>query len=57
MQIRQADMDDLPHTEWRCDECKAVNSCWDGDCQFCDGPEDDDDYSPAEQDSRRRLGL
>jgi hypothetical protein len=31
-------MDDLPHTEWRCEECNAVNSCLDGDCQFCDGP-------------------
>ena len=31
------DMDDLPHTEWKCEECAAVNSCLDGDCQFCDG--------------------
>lgn len=32
------DMDDLPHTEWRCEVCNAANSCLDGDCQFCDGP-------------------
>lgn len=38
MRIDQPDMDDLPHTEWKCDECGAGNSCLDGECQFCDGP-------------------
>lgn len=38
---RNADMDDLPHTFWICEECGAENSCLDGDCQYCDGPEDD----------------
>jgi hypothetical protein len=31
------DMDDLPHTEWTCEECNAVNSCLDAECQFCGG--------------------
>jgi hypothetical protein len=30
------DMDDLPHTEWQCQHCGAMNSCLDGECQFCD---------------------
>ena len=33
---RNADMDDLPHTEWKCEFCGAENSCLDGECQFCD---------------------
>lgn len=32
------DADDLPHTEWICKECHAVNSALDADCQYCDGP-------------------
>jgi hypothetical protein len=35
---QRPDMDDLPHMEWECSECNALNSCLDGDCQFCDGP-------------------
>lgn len=34
---RNADMDDLPHTEWVCEVCNAINSCLDGECQYCDG--------------------
>jgi hypothetical protein len=30
-------MDDLPHREWRCEECGAMNSMLDADCQYCDG--------------------
>jgi len=32
------DMDDIPHRNWKCEECGAINSMLDGDCQFCDGP-------------------
>jgi hypothetical protein len=35
--IQRPDVDDLPHTEWECERCHAMNSCIDGDCQFCDG--------------------
>jgi hypothetical protein len=31
------DMDDLPHTDWKCDDCGAVNSCLDAECQYCGG--------------------
>jgi hypothetical protein len=33
---QRPDQDDLPHTEWKCDQCGAMNSCLDGECQFCD---------------------
>jgi hypothetical protein len=36
MEHDRPDMDDLPHTNWTCEKCKAVNSCLDGECQFCD---------------------
>lgn len=35
---QRPDQDDLPHHEWKCDECGAVNSCLDAECQFCEGP-------------------
>ncbi len=46
---QRPDADDLPHREWKCEACGATNSMWDGDCQWCDGPEqeqalDDEDY-------------
>jgi hypothetical protein len=47
---RNADMDDLPHTEWKCEKCGAMNSCIDAECQFCDADYDEshgcepDDY-------------
>lgn len=34
---RNADEADLPHTEWKCEQCGAMNSCIDGECQFCSG--------------------
>ncbi len=30
------DSDDMPHKEWKCPHCYAVNSMWDAECQFCD---------------------
>ena len=33
------DMDDMPHREWICEHCEALNSMWDGKCQFCEGHE------------------
>ena len=38
------DADDLPHTEWECERCGAINSCLDGECQFCDPEQDRADY-------------
>jgi hypothetical protein len=35
--IERPDMDDLPHTVWKCEECGALNSCLDAECQFCGG--------------------
>lgn len=40
--LEQPDADDLPHTEWRCEECNALNSCFDAECQFCDDTEKGD---------------
>ena len=34
---QRPDMDDLPHKEWKCEFCNAANSCFDADCQFCEG--------------------
>ena len=34
---QRPDWDDLPHTEWKCETCGAMNSCIDGECQYCDG--------------------
>jgi hypothetical protein len=36
--MTRPDADDLPHTAWVCEECQAVNSTLDADCQYCDGP-------------------
>jgi hypothetical protein len=33
------DTDDLPHQQWKCDCCNAINSMFDAECQFCDGDE------------------
>lgn len=45
MRYEQPEEADLPHRDWRCEECGALNSCYDGQCQYCDGPliEDQDD--------------
>ena len=32
---QRPDADDLPHTEWKCDNCGFTNSMHDGDCQRC----------------------
>ena len=39
---QRPDQDDLPHTEWICEECHSSNSCLDAECQFCDGTQCDD---------------
>jgi predicted ATP-dependent serine protease len=39
---QRPDMDDLPHTEWRCEGCGKMNSMWDGECQFCDIAKEED---------------
>lgn len=38
------DADDMPHREWTCEHCRAVNSHLDAECQFCEPerPEDDE---------------
>lgn len=36
MKHRNCDADDLPHREWKCPHCNAVNSMLDAECQFCD---------------------
>jgi hypothetical protein len=28
---------DLPHTDWKCEDCSKLNSCFDAECQYCEG--------------------
>lgn len=33
---QRPDADDLPHTNWTCENCGYENSCLDGECQNSD---------------------
>jgi hypothetical protein len=50
---QRPDADDLPHREWRCEDCGKLNSMWDSECQFCEGDADFDDGTYDEPDPQK----
>lgn len=38
--VHPHDYDPIPHVEWDCPLCGCGNSSINGECQWCNGPED-----------------